>query len=179
MSKKCTSSNLPSKNTLKITNKNVLNSFAKNPCDGAMALVEGSDYINWEFLSSNPNDLAIQMLKRKPYQIDWNCLSTNPSDKALDMIEKSTSRQISWTALSENPNMRAVRMIQVKPKYALCGLLTNPNKEAIDMLKPETCYGYWYYLSGNPKRLCHGYLGEKHRQNKLEKISLKSKRQSI
>jgi len=48
--------------------------------------------INWDFLSQNNNDLALEMLKQKPKKINWFWLSLNNNDLAIEMLKQKPKK---------------------------------------------------------------------------------------
>ena len=56
------------------------------------------DFINWKYLSSNPN--ALFLLKSNPNKINWKYLSMNPN--AIDLLKENQDK-INWKYLSANP----------------------------------------------------------------------------
>lgn len=102
-----------------------LPSIAKNPCDAAVEFLikqtgaKISDYIN--HLSSNPNPLAINLLRTYPTRIDWHELCKNPSPDAMDMLKDHFKDQLQrktlidgkfWVNLSKNPSKEALELIK-------------------------------------------------------------------
>lgn len=55
--------------------------------------------INWEQISSQTCDAAIQILEKNLDKVDWNKLSSNPA--ALHILENNPDK-ISWYHLSHN-----------------------------------------------------------------------------
>jgi hypothetical protein len=106
-----------------------------NPNDGAIALLKANqDKIDWEWLSGNPNNEAITLLKANQDKIDWSWLSRNPNDGAIALL-KANQDKIDWEWLSFNPNDEAIALL--KAELTLNSIYVNPN---IFVLTTEAIY---------------------------------------
>jgi len=84
---------------------------------------QNPDKIRFNWLSSNPNVEAIQILEQNQDKIDWEFLSLNPN--AIQLLEQNQDK-IDWIALSFNPN--AIQLLeQNQDKIQWTNLFTNPN----------------------------------------------------
>ncbi len=61
--------------------------------------------LNWEMLSKNINDRAIELLKQNSTNnIDWDWLSQNTSDGAIELLKQNQDK-ICWDWLFWNSNI--------------------------------------------------------------------------
>jgi len=136
--------------------------IAKNPCDAAVEFLikqkrsEISDYIR--HLSSNPNPLAINLLRTYPAQIDWHELCKNPSPDAIHMLKDHFSAQLQgktlmdgkfWVNLSKNPSKEALELIKENLDF-----IAEHNFSAMGNGEKEYV---WAGLSKNPLIFQHDY----------------------
>jgi hypothetical protein len=137
--------------------------IAKNPCDTAVEFLikqkrsEISDYIH--HLSSNPNPLAINLLRTYPAQIDWHELCKNPSPDAIHMLKDHFSAQLQgktlmdgkfWVNLSKNPSKEALELIKENLDF-----IAEHNFSAIG--NGIGIEYFWTGLSRNPLIFQHDY----------------------
>ena len=108
--------------------------------------INGFDYINWVYLSSNPS--AIYILEENLDKVNWEELSTNPN--AIPIIEKNLDK-VNWTRLSCNKNPEALRIFEKNlDKVDWKCISANPNPEIIPLLKRNLDKIYWNNLAQNP-----------------------------
>ena len=136
--------------------------IAKNPCDAAVEFLikqKGSEISNYiDRLSSNPNPLAINLLKTYPARIDWYELCKNPSPDGMAMLKDHFERELKektlmdgkiWVNLSKNPSKEALELIKenldfiVEHNFSAMG---NGGREYV-----------WAGLSKNPLVFQHDY----------------------
>ena len=85
--------------------------LSKNPNDGAIELLKKTyKKIDWLWLSSNPNPEAIELLKANPKNINWDFLSYNKG--AIELL-KAEPEKINWDMLSGNSNPIAVQLLHL------------------------------------------------------------------
>ncbi len=114
------------------------------------------DYIDWNYLSSNPSAIHLleNTLKKYPKKINWSYLSENPS--AIHMLEQNPDK-INWKFLSKNPS--AIHLLeQNKDKIDWNWLSSNPS--AIHLLEKNLDKICWTSLTSNPSAI---YLLEKNK----------------
>ena len=58
------------------------------------------ELINWKYLSCNPHNEAIKMLKENKDKINWNILSYNENPEIFDLIKDNDNLNINWHILS-------------------------------------------------------------------------------
>lgn len=87
-----------------------------------------------KYLSSNPNDIVIELLERRTELINWKLLSSNSNDKAVDLL-LSNQDKIDWCELSKNSNDRAVDLLLDNlKKDCICGIVENSNDRIFRIL---------------------------------------------
>jgi hypothetical protein len=113
-----------------------------NPNEAAIKLLkQNQNKINWFYLSRNPN--AISLLETNQDKIDWPQLSRNPN--AISLLETNQDK-INWPQLSRNPN--AIFLLEKNiDKIDWNCLSENPN--AISLLEKNSDKINWIYLSRN------------------------------
>ncbi len=109
-------------------------------------LITNGKHIDYFRLSSNPNPIAIELLKEElkvnpEVDINWDSLSTNKTPEAIELL-KANRDKINWNLLSGNTNPKAIKLLVEEYKNypnsdklewtALCG-----NPKAIEILKEE------------------------------------------
>jgi len=92
-----------------------------------------SNKLNGEFLSANPSPAAMKLISKPnniPY-INWNELSYNPSDEAINLLAKNPDK-INGDNLSLNPNDRAFHLLEKYPdKINWKNILLNRNTDKV------------------------------------------------
>ena len=88
-------------------------------------MIKNPDIINWNILSSNPNQKAFAILEANPNKINYRRLSSNSNPKAIEILEKRMEIQndrlskddnkIDWTEISKNPG--AIELIKKRVIY--------------------------------------------------------------
>lgn len=105
---------------------------------------------DWEFLSANSSDFAIQLLTQFPKNINWYYLSQNSADGAIDLLDQNPGRIYPYP-LAKNTNPRAKRLFE---KYSVkkywSALCANTADYALDWLEANPDNIDWYTLSRNP-----------------------------
>jgi len=105
--------------------------------------------IDWDFLSMNRSEEAIELLKENPKKINWLLLCYNISNEAIKLL-KENPKKINWSILSNNSNPEAIKLLKENPKKINWNnLSTNPNTEAINILKQYPKKINWNNLSTN------------------------------
>jgi hypothetical protein len=114
------------------------------------------DNINFNQLSRNSSDYAIQYLKKHPTKIDYNELSTNSHPEAIQLLKENPTR-INYNKLSQNKNPEIIQMIreyinnnpdpQNLPNWGV--LSENSHPDAIQLLKENPTKINWTFLSRN------------------------------
>lgn len=126
-------------------NKLDVSALCENP-NALYYLITNRKHIDYFRLSSNPNPIAIKLLKEElnvnpKIDINWDSLSTNKSPEAIELLNANRDK-INWELLSGNTNPKAIKLlVEEYEKYpnsskyswtALCG-----NPKAIEILKEE------------------------------------------
>jgi len=107
------------------------------------------DRIDWDFLSMNKTDEAIELLKQNPKKINWLWLSSNPCNEAIELL-KQNPKKINWRILSRNRNPEAIKLLEQNPKRInWSNLSRNSTDEAIKILKQYPKKHCWMSLSQN------------------------------
>ena len=119
--------------------------------------------LDWNVLSANPNDGAIDLLKANPSKINWDFLSENPA--AIKLL-KANPNKINWKELSLNPNAIELLKTKINEENEMSednygdsddydpnnidwkNLSLNP--AAIELLRENQDNIYWDELSANP-----------------------------
>ncbi len=101
------------------------------------------EYLDWDKLSSNPNDGAIELLKANPDDINWGRLSKNPNPSAIELLK---TKMIEENEMYEDDYDN----LDYYEKINWANLSSNANPEAIELLKENQRKINWYILSGNP-----------------------------
>jgi hypothetical protein len=96
-----------------------------------------SNKLNEKYISANPSPVAMKLLLKPnniPY-INWNELSLNPSDEAMDILETNPDK-INGDNLSLNANDKAFHLLEKYPtKINWKNIFLNKNTDkAIDLL---------------------------------------------
>jgi hypothetical protein len=125
-------------------------------------LRKNKNKIDWEKLSQNENEYAIEILKENPDKINSFYLSRNESDKAIELLKENPDK-IDWVELSGNSNLNVMKLLKENPdKIDWKSLSLNDN--AIDLIKEKPDKIDWYHLSQNINAielLKENYLDEK------------------
>jgi hypothetical protein len=102
----------------------------------------------WENLSGNPNQAAVDLLKRNVDKIDWDALSKNTNPDAIQLFQNHMDG-VDWERLSYNP--AAIEILREnKDEIRWYMLAQNPNPEAVSLLRElKTDEIDWTDLSGN------------------------------
>jgi len=124
--------------------------LSSNPCEMAIDLLASNpSKIHWDRLSSNPSKMAIDLLVSNPSKIHWDRLSRNPSDSAIDLLISNPTK-ISYKDLSFNRNDRVFDLLNAnREKIKWLALCVNTGDWAIDLLDLEPKKIDWYYLCRN------------------------------
>jgi hypothetical protein len=125
-------------------------------------LRENKNKIDWEKLSQNENDYAIEILKENLDKINSFHLSRNESDKAIELLKENPDK-IDWVELSGNSNLNVMELLKENPDKIDWGSLSI-NDNAIDLIKEKPDKIDWYHLSQNINAielLKENYLDEK------------------
>ena len=103
--------------------------------------------LDWGNLSKNPNDGAIELLKKHKKKIDWLWLSSNPNPEAIELL-KANPKNINWDFLSYNKG--AIELLKAKPEKINWDMLSgNSNPIAVQLLKENPDEIHWGNLSRN------------------------------
>jgi len=132
--------------------------------------------INWHLLSENP--IAIKLLKQeykknpKSNRIDYEELSFNTSDEAIELL-KVNKKKIDWVALSYNKSLEAIELLKENfNNIDWSSLSFNTSDDAIELLKENYDNIDWISLSGNKNPNVIPLINEKIKEeNKLYKLS--------
>jgi hypothetical protein len=109
--------------------------------------------INWDRLSTNSNDSALELLKANPEKIDWKWLSSNSNKQALELL-KANPEKIYWNWLSRNSNEQALELLKTNPeKINWYWLSSNSNEQALELLKANQNKIDWNYVNSNEQAL--------------------------
>jgi hypothetical protein len=92
----------------------------------------------WMYLTTNPNDEAIDLLIKRKNLINWDYLSMNPNSKALDLLIHED--KIDYNFLVRNTNPKVIILLK---KYLIDnpslfnwrGLSLNHSPEALNIIK--------------------------------------------
>lgn len=115
-------------------------------------------YINWYFISQNPNDLAVDLLLQQQDLIRWQCLSSNSNDRAVDLLLQNPDK-IYWSSLSKNLNTKAVQyLLQNIDKINWDNFSSNPNELAVDFLLQHIEKINYKELAKNPNPRAVSFL---------------------
>ena len=103
-------------------------------------LITNGKHIDYFRLSSNPNPIAIDLLKEEikvnpEVHINWDILSTNKTPEAIELL-KANRDKINWDLLSGNTNPKAIKLLVEEYN-------NNPNSNKL----------LWTALCGNPKAI--------------------------
>lgn len=126
--------------------------FSSNSCATAVdfMLRPGNIHrIDWSAISGNTSDLAVGMLiDNFPLKVNFDLLSRNSSDRAVDFLTINKDR-INWDVLCTNVNPRAIDFLRRHPeKIQFYNLSGNP--QGSDLLVKEYSHRiHWNALSGN------------------------------
>ena len=83
--------------------------LSKNP-SAIELLNRKSKYINWNQLLANKN--AMELIRNNMEKItEWDRLSANTNDEAIEMLKQDPSK-INWQILASNENPKAVEMLE-------------------------------------------------------------------
>ena len=105
--------------------------------------------INFNGLSLNTNDKAIELLKKKKDKIDWSKISLNTNDKAIELLEENQDK-INWNNLCLNTNDKAIELLKAnKDNINWFELLFNTNCKILELLVENQDKIDWYILSKN------------------------------
>jgi hypothetical protein len=108
--------------------------------------------ISWEYLSSNTNPNAIQLLREYIHNIHWGRLSEN--EAAIDILTDNQDK-IVWRWLSQNPN--AIPLLEKNiDKIDWKSLSENPN--AIPLLEKHPDKISWINISSNEAIFEYDYV---------------------
>jgi hypothetical protein len=121
-------------------------------------LLTNRNRIWWKQMNANP--AAVEFLKSNSDEIYWDMLPCNPN--AIELIKdqimkesKGAYKEFNWYMLSSNPNHEALNILKTNPdKIYWNTLLSNPSaieliKEKIDSDGYES-HIHWENLSENP-----------------------------
>ena len=151
--------------------------------------------IEWDYLSSNTNPIAIKLLKENIDKIYWTYLSANPA--AIEILTENQDKII-FRTLASNPN--AITLIKkYMHRIDLVSLCYNTNPEIIDIIESQldklTNWGplsenpsaikilqknqdkiMWYFFSQNPAIFEYNYLKMAEERMRLlrEELMMKS-----
>jgi hypothetical protein len=87
-------------------------------------MMKNPDIVNWNILSSNPNQKAFVILEAYPNNINYTRLSSNSNPKAIELLDKrmeiqndrlSKNNKIYWDEVSKNPG--AIELIKKRIIY--------------------------------------------------------------
>jgi hypothetical protein len=133
-------------------NHNIWYWLSENPNDKAIELLRKNlKRIDWYCLAENPNDKAIELLLENPDKIYWYWFSSNTNDKAVELLKKFPNK-ISWFRLSKNSN--GIQLLLENPdKIDWHSLSRNTNPQAIELLKANPKKIDWCGLSRNPSAI--------------------------
>jgi hypothetical protein len=139
------------------------NALCENP-NALYYLITNKKHIDYFRLSSNPNPIAIELLKEElkvnpNVHINWDSLSTNKSPEAIELLNANRDK-INWELLSGNTNPKAIKLLveeyknnRNSSKLFWTALCSNP--KAIEILVeeyknyPKSDNLVWYALCGN------------------------------
>jgi hypothetical protein len=102
-------------------------------------LLQNTDKIDWDLLSTNSNDRALDCLLANPEKINWALLSLNTNTRVIEILKQNQDK-INWCNLSRNP------WIFEEDYQSL-------SKERSDLLREELMEKTWH-----PKRFRHWCL---------------------
>jgi hypothetical protein len=136
-----------------------------NPNPEAISLLHRhieSEYIDWEYLSENPN--ALPLLEKYPEKINWNYASNNFA--ILSFLEKHLD-QVNWDWFCHNYESTTPEVIRFLEKHAerlsSFGWKTlSSDPIAVPLLEKYPEHIYWKRLCENPNAI---HLLEKHPEN--------------
>ncbi len=80
--------------------------------------------------------------------INWDYLSINSSDKAVELI-KNNLHQINWIKLHQNENPAVIKILENNPEMINWTILSY-NKNAVELLKSNKDKINWYCIALNP-----------------------------
>lgn len=106
--------------------------------------------IQWDYLSSNSNPIAIKLLKENIHEIYWTYLSANPA--AIEILTENQDKII-FRTLAANPN--AISLIKkYMNKIDIIYLCYNTNLEILDIVEKQLDKLInWAPLSKNPSAI--------------------------
>jgi hypothetical protein len=122
-----------------------VSALCENP-NALYYLITKGKHIDYFRLSSNPNPIAIEMLKEElkvnpKVDINWDILSTNKTPEAIELL-KANRDKINWDLLSGNTNPKAIKLLVEEyekypnsTKFSWSALCKNPG--AIEILVEE------------------------------------------
>jgi hypothetical protein len=120
-------------------NKLDVSALCENP-NALYYLITKGKHIDYFRLSSNPNPIAMEILKEElkvnpKVDINWDSLSTNKTPEAIELL-KANRDKINWDLLSGNTNPKAIKLLIEEYK-------NNHNSNKLE----------WTALCGNPKAI--------------------------
>lgn len=92
----------------------------------------------YSFLSSNPNDCAVEYLLAHPHRIQFTYFSCNPNTKAVDALLSRFYNKICWNTFAQNTNPRAVKIV-----YNNLDKVASERKWSVLLNNGEYAVSYW------------------------------------
>ena len=117
--------------------KSIYKNLSSNNNDIAVdMLLENMDYIDWNEFSKNSNDRAVELLLKNQDKINWAYLSENSNNTIVELL-KNNKDKINWNWLSDNIHLEAVEMLR-------------NHIDSIPKLEENNLYYLWPCLFANP-----------------------------
>ena len=130
--------------------------------------LQEQDKIHYYMLSNKTSPIAIQLLEEQimtgPNILNWKFLSAN--EKAIELLNKNPGR-INWEGLSSNPNPEAIKLLKEEyyknpesNRINFEELSLNTNPEIIELLKKNHVKIDWRNFLNNPNPKGIKYIKE-------------------
>lgn len=126
------------------------NLLSENENDYAIQLLqENFDKINWIQLSYNSNPIAIRILLGNLDKINWDWLCLNKSETIIQFLRQYRNK-INWNILSSNKSAAVIQLLRDFPENINWFYMSsNSSPEAIQLLSENIDKINWNELSSN------------------------------
>lgn len=122
--------------------------------------------LSWYYLSANPHKCVIDFLRKHPTHINWDVLSTNSSNAAVDLLLEEN--KIEWWFASSNTNERIVaRFGEHRIELSSLRLSQNRSNMAVQFLLNEGRID-WNQFCKNPNDIAVTHIIKTIRENSTQ-----------
>ncbi len=141
-----------------------MHAFCCNKNPDILIILRNHPYLISGYLSGNRNNEAIELLKFYPDRIDWNFLSSNPCEAALDLLYYLGRHAglINYNQLSKNKNPRAVELLEEHIDainwFEFCKYAES--EKAVQLMRKHIDRVSWISLSMNKSIYAMKFLSE-------------------